>query len=85
LGVAPNTLVFGRPRVGLDDDAVMRIGDEAPGGRPILWDGVAAATALVRRSGQPAIPRRPLIAQPTRDGLGGEHVGGLVASGNPAG
>lgn len=36
IGLQPNTLVFGRPRVGLDHDAAMRIGGEAPGGGPIL-------------------------------------------------
>jgi hypothetical protein len=32
----PTHLYFGRPRVGLDHDAVMRIGDDAPGDGPIL-------------------------------------------------
>ena len=36
IGLQPHTLVFGRPRLGLDHDAAMRIGGEAPGGGPIL-------------------------------------------------
>ena len=44
-----HTLVFGRPRMGLDHDAAMRIGGEAPGGGPILWDGVKAMPASGHR------------------------------------
>ena len=45
MGLQPNTLVFGRPRLGLDHDAVIRIGGEGPGDGPILWDGVTAMPA----------------------------------------
>ncbi len=31
--------------MGLNHDAVMRIGDDAPGDGPILWDGVEAMPA----------------------------------------
>jgi hypothetical protein len=48
-GMTPNTLVCGRPRVRLDHDAVMRIGDDAPSGGPILWDGVKAMPASGHR------------------------------------